>query len=459
MRIYVFLFIILILFAGCITTSTRIDKQKPVEKELEVELLPYESIGFYTSIGDPLKALELFENAYSANPDSEETRILHSSLLLTVGKLNEARSILNSLISEDSENIEALLNMSFLEGMEGNTIAQEEQLNFILEVDSENAEALSYLGEIFLTEKKYDEAEEAFQKSIKIDEENIVARVGYGNLLLIDKSYEKSIEQFDRVVAVSPDYSFAYTDRSKARAGLRDVSGAISDLTKAIELNDKFYWNYVDRGKLLIFVNDTSGAFDDFNKAIEIDPDFFYAYVYRAGINNRRNNISAAAFDYNRVIELRPDYYFAYEPLALLEYMRGNFGPAAEMFKKAGENIPEDPAYILLEGISMYADGDKAGGIAVIRASMDNLPRDSYFYDIARMFAESGYDSYLVSKLTRETKLPLKSRVLFYVATYYKLMGNKRLANIYFLEVAEAKIFGMFETDLAEYELKDILID
>jgi len=145
--------------------------------------------------------------------------------------------------------------------------------------------------------------------------------------------------------------------------------------------------------------------------------------------------------------------------LALIEYIRGNYGFAAEMFKKTRESIPEDPSYILMEGISMYADGDKEGGIAVIRSSMDNMPRDGYFYDIARMYAEPGYDSYLVSKLTRETKLPLKSRVLFYVATYYKLMGNTRLANIYFLEVADANIFGMFETDLAEYELKDKLID
>ncbi len=458
MRIFASFLAAAVLLAGCATTTTITDKQDLAEKELEAELTPYESIGFYMSIGDPLKALESFNTAYSENPDSIETKILRSSLLLTAGQLDEARSTLNEVLSEDAGNIKALFNMSFLEGMAGNTAAQEEQLNLILEADSENAEALSYLGEIFLTEKKYDKAEEVFQRSIKSDEDNVVARVGYGNLLLRDKSYKESIKQFDHVVETNPDYSFAYSDRSKARAGLSDAGGAIADLTKAIELNGDYYWNYVDRGKLLLFVNDTDGALNDFNRAIEIDPDFFYAYVYRAGIN-KDENMDAALSDYNRVIELRPDYYYAYEPLAIIEYMKGNYARASELFEKTSKSFPEDPSYILLAGISKYADGDKEGGIDIIKASMNKMPGENYFYDIARMFSEPGYDSCLVSKLTGETEKPLKVRVLFYVATYYKLQGNTRLANTYFLEVADAKIYGMFETDLAEYELKNTTID
>jgi tetratricopeptide (TPR) repeat protein len=458
-RVFTILLIILLLFAGCSSTGTNMEKQDLEDHEPEVELSPYESIGFYMGIGDPLKALESFETAYSENPDSDKTKYLHSSLLLAVGHLDDARSILNSLILEDSNNIDVLFNMSFLEAMEGNTSAQEEQLKSILDVDTENAEALSYLGEIYLAEEKYEKAEEAFQQSIQLDKNNLVARVGYGNLLLRDKSYDKSIEQFDHVIATNPEYSFAYSDRSKAKAGLNDANGAIFDLTKAIELNDKYYWNYIDRGKLLLFLNDFEAAFYDFNTAIKIDPENFYAYVYRAGINNGRKDIEAAASDYNRVISLRPDYYYAYEPLALLEYIRGNYDSAAEWFKKTREKFPEDPAYILLEGISRYANGDKKSGIDVIKSSMSDISADSYFYDIARMFSEPGYDAYLVSKLSQENKLPLKSRVLFYVATYYKLMGKKGLANTYFLEVADAKIYGMFETDLAEYELDKILID
>ena len=47
-------------------------------------------------------------------------------------------------------------------------------------------------------------------------------------------------------------------------------------------------------------------------------------------------------------------------------------------------------------------------------------------------------------------------RVLYYAAVYYKLHGQIPLAKKYFMEVADAKVYGMFETDLAENEVKDI---
>lgn len=459
MKIFTPFLAVVILLASCATTAIVSEKTELGGKEPELELSPYVSIGFHMSIGDPLKALELFESAYSENPGSVETKILYSSLLLASGQFDVARSTLNEVLNKEPSNLKALFNISFLEGMAGNRVAQKKQLDLILEEDSENAEALSYLGEIFLTEKKYDKANDIFQKSIQIDEDNIVARIGYGNLLLREKLYEESIEQFDHVVDTNPDYPFAYSDRSKARAGLNDADGAIADLTKSIELNNEYYWNYVDRGKLLLFIDDMEGAFDDFDRAIEIDPDSFYAYVYRAGINQGKNNFNEAIYDYNKVIELRPDYYYAYEPLAIMEYMNGNYGRASEMFEKTSKNFPEDPAYILLAGISKYTMGDNVGALDIFRTAMDNMSREGYFYDIARMFSDPGYDSFLVRKLNRETSLPLKSRVLFYIATYYKLQGNAHLANTYFLEVADAKIYGMFETDLAEYELQNVITD
>ena len=50
-----------------LTACTTVDKDEIDQKEdqLEVEIGPYESISFYLSVGDPLKALEAFETAYS----------------------------------------------------------------------------------------------------------------------------------------------------------------------------------------------------------------------------------------------------------------------------------------------------------------------------------------------------------------------------------------------------------
>ena len=68
MRIFASFLAAIVLLAGCATSPRVEETQQLKEKELEMELTPYESIGFYMSVGDPLKALKSFETAYSKNP-------------------------------------------------------------------------------------------------------------------------------------------------------------------------------------------------------------------------------------------------------------------------------------------------------------------------------------------------------------------------------------------------------
>lgn len=445
------LFGLILLMAGCVT-------QKPLQKSkpAKTELPPYESIGFYIHAGDPKKALKAFEKAYSVHPDSTETKNLYSSLLLTVGKIKEAESVILETLKREPENTDALYNLAMLENIKGKTQDETHTLTKILSINPKDTRALSSLGELQLAHKEYKQAEINFTKSLKIKSDDIVAQSGYGNLLLREKKYKKAVSRFNKVIEKNPDYSFAYADRSKAKSGLNDAKGALDDLNKAVELDPEYYWNYIDRGKLLTFLGKKIDAIRDFSKAITINPGYFYAYVYRAGLYKDTGKTSLAMKDYEQVFKLRPDYYFIYEPLAVLEYLKQNYVKAAEFFKKAMEQWPEEPSYFLMTGISLESAGEKKEAENFFRKKIASLPGGSYYYDIARMFIEPGFDNYLIAKLSHEKKVQLKTRILFYIATYYKLHGHIPLAKKYFLEVVDAGIYGIFETDLAENEVKGI---
>jgi len=437
--------------AGCVT-------QKPVQKSKpsKTELPPYQSIGFYIHAGDPKKALETFEKAYSVHPDSIKTKNLYSSLLLTVGKIKEAESVILETLAREPENTDALYNRAMLENIKGNTQAETNTLTKILTINPKDTRALSSLGELQLAHKQYKQAEKNFTTSLKINSDDLAAQSGYGNLLLREKKYKKAVSQFDKVIEKNPDYSFAYADRSKAKSGLNDAKGALEDLNKAVELDPEYYWNYIDRGKLLTFLGNSNDAIRDFSKAITINPGYFYAYVYQAGLYKDAGKNSLALRDYEQVFKLRPDYYFIYEPLAVLEYLKQNYVKASEFFQKAMERWPEEPSYFLMTGISLESAGEKKKAENFFRNKIASLPGGSYYYDIARMFIEPGFDKYLIEKLNHEKNAQLKTRILFYIASYYKLQGHIPLAKKYFLEVADAGIYGIFETDLAENEVKEI---
>lgn len=482
------------LFIGCagfpkgpgsaVPPETEPETQKEAQEEApQLEVDPYQAISSSMAAGDPQKALDDFEQAYSDDPDSPETQLLYSSLLISVGKAAEAEATLEKLLArpeaqaagrsaaqassqegaqtaaqeaaQADSRIDALYNLALAKGMQGKRGEQAALLKEVLEKDPNHAPAYATLGEIYLEKKELDQAQLQFQKSIEADPDNFIARTGYGHVLIQKKKYEEAVEQLDKAVELKPDYPFSYVDRSKAKSSSGDINGALADLTEAIKLDRNHYWNYIDRGKLRLYVGNVEGAYEDFDRAVDLRPDYFLGYVYRGGANDDLDHIEAALSDYRTVSELRRDYYPVYQPFALLAYEQEQYREAARAFQKHYERYSKDHGHAIMAAVSYYFAGETDKGHAYLKKHMNDLPRDTYMYDIARTFIENGYDSYLLTKINSESKVTIKTRALFYAAVYYELQGNLGLARKYYLEVDEANIYGLIETRLAESKLKD----
>ncbi len=469
--------------------AERESAEKPKEEAPQLEIDPYQAISASMAAGDPQKALEEFEEAYTNDPDSPQTQLLYSSLLISAGKAAEAETALEKLLDRaeaqsDPENsaqtsgetraqnegieqstpqpqdrADILYNLALAKGILGKQAEQASLLKEVLEEDPDHAAAHATLGEIYLEQKELDRAQQQFQKSIEADPDNFIARTGYGHVLIRQKKYDEAVEQLDKAVELKPDYPFSYVDRAKAKSSSGDTNGALADLAEAIKLDPGHYWNYIDRGKLRLYVGNVEGAYEDFDRAVELRPDYFLGYVYRGGANDDRDKPAAALHDYRKVSELRPDYYPVYQPYALLAYEQEQYREAARAFRMHYERYSKDHGHAIMAAVSYYFAGEKEKGDAYLKEHMNDLPRDTYMYDIARTFTEKGYDSYLMSKLNSESKITIKTRALFYAAAYYELQGNLGLARKFYLEVDEANIYGLIETRLAEAKLEDAFDD
>ena len=409
--------------------------------------------------GKPAEAVKKFEEAYTEDPKSLETRILYSSLLITAGRTGEAKEILGTLRNEAPDNPDVLYNLSLIKGIEGDKTGQLALLEKVLEIDGNHPQARSTLGEIYLEGGKTDQAEREFSAALEEDPDNIVARIGYGHALLKNEKYEESISQLDKAIKRYPDFPFAYVDRSKANARLNNTNAALKDLSKAIELDPDHYWHYIDRGKLRLYVGNLEGAMDDFNRAIEINPDYFLAYVYRAGAYNEKDQIDEALEDYRKVYEKKPDYYPLYRPSAVISYIKGNYELAREMFLRMYQRFPDEYAAGLMVGICDIFAGNERRGERYLENEMGNWPRDGHSYHLARLFIEPGYDSYVINKIENEKNPPRRTRALFYLATFYEWKNKQSLANTYYMEVSDASIYGLFENRIVEHKLEGVIDD
>jgi len=440
-------FIILFIFlAGC--SSIEDVPQEAAENEL-----PYESISFYISVGDPEKALSEYEQASVKEPESEETRLLYSRLLLLAGRLGEAQAELDKLVAADLKNTDALFNLSLIEGIRGNLPAQKELLQKIIGIDREHIQAHASLGELSLIEEDYQNAREYFEGALEVDPQNTVSLMGLGNISLREEKNGEAIQLFDRILINDPDFSFAYLDRSKARRALGDTSGALADITEAINLDGEYYWNYIDRGRLLIELRRKGDALADFNKAVEIDPDYFIAYVYRAGLNYEADKINAAVKDYEKVIEKKPDYHFAYSHLGLLYFVTDNWKLSAEMFQNAYEYDNLEYSYILLKALALKQGAMEKEARKYLEEMMKQLQGESWYYTIARYLAGAASEFAAVNAANKEKDKIIKGQILFYLGSQFLREGKTTAGLKYLIEARDIEGQDILERKIAHWLL------
>ena len=427
----------------------------PVQEELPPPQDLYAGIREAMEAGNAELAITEFEYVSAQLPDDIGTKILFAGLLVAAGKTVEGRMRLVEILEEQPGNIDALYNLSLVEGMEGH---YEEQLGLLEKIIAENPEdprLYAEMGGIYLSNDQVNRAREAFESSLFFDPENEAALLGYGRVMLRIGKPEESIIYFDKVIEQNPDSSFAYMDRSRAKVEITDYFGAERDLTSSIELGSDFYWNYIDRGRIrLLVLDNVSGALEDFDKAVEMDGDFFYAYIYRAGILDRLDRRQEAIEDYLKILESRHDYYYVYAPLAALLYMEERWKEARRYFRKAYDFEKIEYGYPLMVALAYKKEGLENESDRYLRSVVASIPRDTLAYQMTRLFLEPGYDAYMTGSLSRETDLLMKYKMLFYLGSYYLLNGNVTLAQKYLLEVEDQAGQDLFERRLAMWELE-----
>ena len=454
--------IICLLLTFCTSLETAQETEEVVTVKIqETVTIPepeedtiYTTISAAVALGDIEAAIDAFEQAYSKDPHDPNTTVLYSNLLMAAGKLEEAREVLLSVINDLPENTDALYNLSLIEGIQGYEDKQVALLTAILQVNPEDPRALASMGEIFLKNKNTQQAKEAFERSLAGDGKNTVALMGYGNTLLREDAAAEAADVFSRVIEKDPSYLFAFVDRSRAKADLGDTAGAHDDLSAAIALDPEYYWNYIDRGKLrLLGLKDNLSALEDFNRAIELDPDYFYAYIYRGGIKDRQGNTTEAIGDFLKVIRQKPDYYYVYSPLAILLCIEERWNEARVYLEKAYAYEKAEHAYALLTALSYKSEDNEQAAEKYLKTAINSIPRDSLYYQVARLYMDPSYDVYATGEISKAEDRLMQTRMLYYLAYHYLLMGRTVLAQKYFLEVEDRDFPNILERRLASIKL------
>lgn len=110
------------------------------------------------------------------------------------------------------------------------------QLLNILSEDEWSLRALNLLGKIAVQEKRFADAINIFYRALTVDSKQFEALLGIGISHLLSRRFEIAIQYFDQCISISPNASSALFNRALSYKELNHLPLAQADLLKVIEL-------------------------------------------------------------------------------------------------------------------------------------------------------------------------------------------------------------------------------
>ena len=404
---------------------------------------------------DFTSALALFDALPPEEAEKTSIRIIRASILNSAGRTAEAKQIANSIIASDGGNTDALMILADAAAIEGKDRDRRVFLDRIIGIDSNHVRALNDLGNINFRNKNLRGAAGYFDRALAAEPDNGEALVSRAAVYRYNNDARNAERLLNRAIVLYPDWARPLHERARLYMGSVYYNDAMEDLTAALKLEPDNYWMLVDYGLVLMEMDRKPDALVSFNKAIAVSPDIFMAYVYSAGIKDELGDYGEAEKDYIRLAKLKPDYYFAHEAIGIIRMRNKQWTGARDAFLEAYKQAPKEYNYALLAAINWMRAGRQTDPKQFLAQVMRTAARDTLDFVMLKLYHDLSGDSDAAVKIENEQNIYAKSKMLYYLASYYDIRGSKLLADRFFLMVKDLNAYACVEFKLNEIALKE----
>lgn len=410
----------------------------------------------------------LFDSIPASLKNSNDMKLLKASLLVSVGRLDEATEITDEILKNEPNSRDAMEIVAQIALAGGNSSAQNAAIKKILASDPNNATANIILGDREQIKKKYKNALNYYRKALLGEPNNRDALFGFAKMSWYTDDLKTAKTFFQKMNELYPEDSESFAYLAKLYAEEENYKSAIEYVNQAIKLSPSNYDYYLDLGTYSRSAGKYSDAEKAWTKAIELDSSYFLAFAYRAGLYDEQNRIKEALSDYHQVVKTNPDYYFAYEEIGILEFHEKKWSAAREYFIKANEHftkaneflIKTNPSenqisYHLMIIATYLMEKNSFEAKKYADAAMKPIQdRNSLAYKMLRLYKDQGpinAENAIAMALEKETDKNKRGKMMYYFGLYYDMKGSAKVAKEYYSKVTNMQTPMFFEYRLAEW--------
>ena len=203
------------------------------------------------------ESIEAFKKAYELSPSSRKPVVALVRTYVRSGKLEEARSFLNSVLSVHANNVTAHTLLGQLSLYENQPEQAEKYFRKSIEIDPKHTPGYRSLARIYLSDNQPDKAVRVIIDALEVMPENPVLRITLASIYENQKDYNKAIGIYENLLKKNPDLIIArnnlaslLTDHRKDEASLskaRSIVTGFSD-SKIPHFRDTYAWAQVNSG-------------------------------------------------------------------------------------------------------------------------------------------------------------------------------------------------------------------
>lgn len=428
----------------------------PALTDAEKERMDLEAVYKAIETGDFAFAESRLSGLAASRPDNRSYPVLRASVLLSMGRLVDARKLLEAELSAWPGNLDALYALAELERFAGDAKAHRAAIEALLLKEPANADARVSMGDILYDGKNYAKAEENYSAALSAAPGNADAMLGLARVKYRREDYKGALALLDRAVAATPGDPIAYLDRSRALYQLGRYAECEADMDSAVRLAPDSAWNYVERGRLYLDTNRLDAAMADFSRSIELKADYFLPYVYRASIfENAGKDVDAMA-DYSKATELYPEYWYSFESIAVLAWRLGDWKKSFEAFDKAATYTKSHPEYYVAAGLALMRAGEPKAAKDYAARTLARIDREKFpamWLAQRLVFDQGDMTAELELRAGAEKSLDARAGILFYLGSYWVARGRPELGSKYLRMSYDAERIGTIERRMAEADL------
>jgi putative PEP-CTERM system TPR-repeat lipoprotein len=341
--------------------------------------------------GNSNEAIEYLQRAVQANHDNVEVVLSLAGVLISAGRVEEARSVLSDLPDVAGQNaLRRELMGVLLQILEGNVEMALEAANELLSKNPDEVSLLLFVGRVELSAGNYATAREHFSRAKSLAPSNVST---FLNIALVDLAEENPVAaraQYEAALDIDPENVQALVGlaRLSFAEGLQDES--LELLVRANKADTGAIAPRVILGRIYLAKRDFGAAEDVVRQALQLNESVGELH-YMLGMAQRGQGAHAESLrSFRQSLEIEPENPEFRLGLARAHISMNNEESAQEVLEESYERFPRHVETGVLLSALLAKTGDSDRALIIARELQQRIPDSAAPYVLeGELLAES----------------------------------------------------------------------